>query len=277
MLTKIITWNIEYGKQLENVIEALKVEDADILLLQELDIFCGKRSNNHDVPLEISKALGMQHYVFTQEYVEVGINSGKNGTHGNAIMSKYPIEESWNKTFDIKPFDWQKYGWIVNKPRMGGRCFLASRIGDFLYYSVHLENIGGALGRIAQMEELIKDAEEKIQDARKPIKGIFIGGDMNTIRSGITRFLPMYYPCSLSKILENEPLGFSNWVNQRFGAIDKTFGTPTVRHLSGLYQEKLDWLLVKDIEGASFELQDCHVGGTERESDHRYVCATLSH
>lgn len=37
---KLVQWNIERGYKLESVIEELKVIDADILALQEIDIHC---------------------------------------------------------------------------------------------------------------------------------------------------------------------------------------------------------------------------------------------
>lgn len=62
---RVITWNIERGYRLAKVVEALKEERADVIMLQEVDVGC-ERSFMNDVGAEIASALGMQ-IVFASE------------------------------------------------------------------------------------------------------------------------------------------------------------------------------------------------------------------
>jgi len=57
-LLKIISYNLERGYRLAEIIASLKEIDADVLLLQEIDVAC-MRSGVLDCVEEISKALGM--------------------------------------------------------------------------------------------------------------------------------------------------------------------------------------------------------------------------
>ena len=54
---RVLQWNIERGYQLEAIKAALAAADADVLLLQEIDVGCD-RSGGHDVgvPWQSSRA-----------------------------------------------------------------------------------------------------------------------------------------------------------------------------------------------------------------------------
>jgi hypothetical protein len=62
---RIIQWNIERGYKLDAIIEELKALSADIIILQEIDIYC-ERSQWKDVGEEIAQALNMN-YAFVAE------------------------------------------------------------------------------------------------------------------------------------------------------------------------------------------------------------------
>lgn len=65
----VLSWNIERGYKLNELIDALKKADADIILLQELDINCA-RTNNVNVPKTIADELSMN-CAFIAEFEEV--------------------------------------------------------------------------------------------------------------------------------------------------------------------------------------------------------------
>lgn len=45
---RIVQWNIERGYKFDEIVQTLKIVDADILLLQEIDVGCD-RSGGRDV------------------------------------------------------------------------------------------------------------------------------------------------------------------------------------------------------------------------------------
>ena len=59
---RLMTFNIERGYQLEKIVEQIRVADADIISIQEIDIQC-ERSGNKDVGAEIASQIGLN-YVF---------------------------------------------------------------------------------------------------------------------------------------------------------------------------------------------------------------------
>lgn len=97
---RTITWNIERGYKLPEIIAELKDIDADNLCLQEIDSGCS-RSQFVDTGIAIAKALGLV-YVFQSEFVELGSGEGntlndthgKHGVHGNCIMTRFNVKET---------------------------------------------------------------------------------------------------------------------------------------------------------------------------------------
>ena len=82
---KIVSWNLERGYRLEEIIAELKAIDADILCLQELDIAC-MRSGTLDTVQALAKALGYTG-VFVAEFEELydnirSIRDQGGGVHG---------------------------------------------------------------------------------------------------------------------------------------------------------------------------------------------------
>lgn len=82
---KIVSWNLERGYRLEEIIAELREIDADILCLQELDIAC-MRSGTLDTVQALSKALGYTG-VFVAEFEELydnirSIRDQGGGVHG---------------------------------------------------------------------------------------------------------------------------------------------------------------------------------------------------
>lgn len=68
-LVSLLADNVSYAHRLPKIIELLKKVDADVLLLQELDMH-NKRTGDVDVCMEIAKALQMN-FVYVVEYEEL--------------------------------------------------------------------------------------------------------------------------------------------------------------------------------------------------------------
>ncbi len=86
---RLMTWNIERGYKLKEIIELIRKADPDILCVQEIDIGCD-RSQGYDTGVEIARALQLN-YIFQLEFVEIGSRAGsdRHGLHGNGIFTKF--------------------------------------------------------------------------------------------------------------------------------------------------------------------------------------------
>ena len=76
---KMVQWNIERGYKLEGIIQELQAVDADILMLQEVDLLCA-RSQGKDVMRELCEALGMWG-CFAVEFIELDDATKMNSLH----------------------------------------------------------------------------------------------------------------------------------------------------------------------------------------------------
>ena len=110
---RVVTWNIERGYKLESIINELSKLDADIILLQEVDIGC-ERSNFYNTGCEIANRLEMQIVYATQTWhinndptkmksKERELNKNIewysepfNGSEGDAILTKFNIKYAYS-------------------------------------------------------------------------------------------------------------------------------------------------------------------------------------
>lgn len=157
-----LTWNIQWGKNLEKQVDYLREISPDVLCLQEVDWNC-KRSNNRNVALEMARKLGYKFIVYTTEFVEVdgdktefpdylrgtrkgeimGISEG-GGVHGQAILSRYPITDIGCIKLHKLFHDWEDGSTIDarREPRTGQRICQKVKIQignkNVAIYNVHL-------------------------------------------------------------------------------------------------------------------------------------------
>jgi endonuclease/exonuclease/phosphatase family metal-dependent hydrolase len=148
----VTTWNIERGVRFERVAEVLHEIDADVILLQEVDRFCG-RSQNRDVARELALQLRMN-YVSAGEFQEVGEGSRRRAcVSGQAILSRLPIDDAITIRFEEQA----SLKWRLNpaQPRRGGRIALRARTAGAVFYSVHLESGAGEDRRASQVRDIV--------------------------------------------------------------------------------------------------------------------------
>jgi endonuclease/exonuclease/phosphatase family metal-dependent hydrolase len=178
---RVAAWNIERGKQLHGVIEALRfhpyLSSCDVLLLTETD--CGMaRSHNADVAREIARALGFS-YAFAPCYLSLVKGSGMEmdidgenelGLHGNAIVSRYPLEN-----LRIVPLPNGIDKMASREQRIGRQQAVLADIrlagGTVTVACVHLDANSSQRHRAGQMRTVL--------DAL-PQGAAVIGGDWNT-------------------------------------------------------------------------------------------------
>lgn len=177
---RVVTWNVNRGQQLNEVIEFLAGASADLILLQETDLNA-QRTHGRNVAQEIARALAMN-YVFGYEFEE--LSQEQNGTrayHGQATLSRFPILNSRILRFHCQSRFWLPRWFIPRigpfQRRLGGRMALISCIDlperKLIVYNVHLESRGDDV-RCSQLSELLDDVSRQASDFQ-----IVVAGDFN--------------------------------------------------------------------------------------------------
>ncbi len=187
----VAAWNIERCKRVPETAEVLCRSGADIVLATEMDLGMarsGQRHTTHD----LAAALGMG-YVFGVEFVELGTGDpyetglfadvpNAHGLHGNAILSRFPMERA-----TLLPLD-AGGDWFTGSPkndgqfRIGGRMAMAAQIAGVTFVSVHYESESDAAGRADQTRLMLDLIDAEYGDGP-----CVIGGDLNTAAFGAAR------------------------------------------------------------------------------------------
>jgi len=162
---RIVDWNIDRGQQLRGVTDFLVGVNADILILQEVDLNA-RRTNRLNIAETIARKLEMN-YVFGREFEELAQGSKNSPAyHGQATLSKWPILNPRLIRFSKQSHFWQPH-WFLPKiepfqERLGGRIALVAEINvagrRLVTYNLHLESRGTDALRISQLEEVLWDA-----------------------------------------------------------------------------------------------------------------------
>jgi endonuclease/exonuclease/phosphatase family metal-dependent hydrolase len=173
-------FNFEEGTCLEQIRAYFTyhplLREAEVIFGNELD--CGMaRTGNLDISREFASALGMN-YAYGVEFVScrAGLEGNREGLHGNAIFSKFPLERIKLVHLPIE------YEWFYHKndSRLGCRMAVMAEIraggAAVGLVSVHLENRTTPGGRKRQLEYLLTQVDAHFG----PDMPVLIGGDMNT-------------------------------------------------------------------------------------------------
>jgi endonuclease/exonuclease/phosphatase family metal-dependent hydrolase len=178
---RVVDWNIDRGQRLEGVTDFLVATNADILILQEVDLNA-RRTHHLNIAEEIARKLEMN-YVFGREFQELVQGSKASPAyHGQATLSKWPISNPHLIRFSRQSHFWQPH-WFLPKiepfqERLGGRIALVAQVnvaGHMLVtYNLHLESRGDDALRISQLGEVLSDATCYDDDCP-----IILAGDLN--------------------------------------------------------------------------------------------------
>jgi hypothetical protein len=217
-----------------------------------------KRTDYRNVAADLAAALGMN-YAYGVEFVEVDpialgteqfeelapkeraelleeikVDQGRyRGLHGNAILSRFSLENARVEPFEHQPHDWYKdelesvkpleagkrkagelafHEKIQRQVRRGGRMMLTAEIvdaripgGRMTIVATHLEEKTKPEGRRKQLEELL--ARVKVTTAP-----LVLAGDMNTSTHDST-------PVSVERLLKNRIGSRSFWLKQGLGIL----------------------------------------------------------
>ncbi|HYT22948.1 MAG TPA: endonuclease/exonuclease/phosphatase family protein, partial [Candidatus Polarisedimenticolia bacterium] len=174
-------WNIDRGLQLQAIIDFLASTNADILILQEVDLNA-RRTHRLNIAEEIARKLQMD-YVFGREFEELVQGSKASPAyHGQAILAKWPISNPRLIRFSRQSHFWQPRWYLPRiepfQERLGGRIALVANINvagsKLVIYDLHLESRANDELRFSQAQEVLSDAAR--QDPRCPL---VIAGDFN--------------------------------------------------------------------------------------------------
>lgn len=188
---RCLQWNIERNYKADEILATLTELDADILCIQEIDIGCHRSGHDRDHFLEICKSQGL-YGGFVPEFWELEHPGRKDrdqggGVHGNAILSRWPVNGFRVLDHVHHAYEWERDGLKLNEPRLGRRFTIVADIqtpsGPLLCYCAHLEVFTGIIGRISALSDILADSE--LYSDRYPYQILF--GDLNTISHSIAR------------------------------------------------------------------------------------------
>ncbi len=175
---RLTCWNVAYGRRYARIARVLREQArADVYMLQELDRGC-RRSGWRDVARCLARELGLE-YAFAAEFCETAEGRGSRpGLHGQAILSRLPLERVRVLRFAHQAHDWSK---DLVQPRCGGRMALVAEVvvggRRLVLYNTHLESRGDPAGRARQLDEIVADIDQRGIDG-----AVVIAGDLNTRR-----------------------------------------------------------------------------------------------
>jgi endonuclease/exonuclease/phosphatase family metal-dependent hydrolase len=178
---RIVDWNIDRGQHLQGVTDFLVGVNADILILQEVDLNA-RRTHRLNIAETIARKLEMN-YVFGREFQEL-VQGSKDSPayHGQTTLSKWPISKPRLIRFSKQSNFWQPH-WFLPKiepfqERLGGRIALVAEINvggrKLVTYNLHLESRGSNALRISQLAEVLSDAKDCDSDCP-----VLVAGDFN--------------------------------------------------------------------------------------------------
>lgn len=178
---RIVDWNIDRGLHLRAIIRFLKDFRADLILLQEVDLNA-RRTHRLDIANEIAKSLRMN-YVFGFEFQELAQGSADSPAYqGQATLSPWRLRNARVIRFARQSDFWRPHWFLPNhepfQERLGGRIALCVDVclqgQNLTTYNLHLESKGSDSQRLAQLSEVLRDAQER--SFREPI---IVAGDLN--------------------------------------------------------------------------------------------------
>src|SRR5271170_3386053 len=178
---QVVDWNIDRGLQLGGIIDFLASTNADLILLQEVDLNA-RRTHRLDVAREISQKLQLN-YIFGREFQELTQGSRTSPAyHGQATLSPWPLSNPRILRFRRQSSFWRPRWFLPEieplQERIGGRIALISEVSiggrRLVTYNLHLESRGDDALRCSQLNETLNDSLRY-----KSTTPILLAGDLN--------------------------------------------------------------------------------------------------
>ncbi len=190
---RVVDWNIDRGLRLEGIIEFLASANADLILLQEVDLNA-RRTHRLNIARAISQKLQMN-YVFGREFQELAQGSEASPAyHGQATLSSWPLSNSRILRFRSQSDFWRPRWYLPNvepfQERIGGRMALISEVmiggRKLLTYNLHLESRGDDKVRCSQLDECVRDVVRYRSSAPAVVAGDF---NLDASRNDVAKVL----------------------------------------------------------------------------------------
>ena len=252
-----------------------------MVLATEMDIGMARSGQRHTAR-DLAYCLGFS-YAFGVEFVELGLGDvresravagqrNRHGLHGNAILSRYPLEH-----VQLIPIA-EEGGWFVDSPkgddqlRIGGRMAVAARIltatGYLTLCSVHFESESDAGGRAVQSRELLTQLDRLYGQGQAVIGGDLNTRDIDTGASTGTALLadPQIVEPSFAAFARH---GFQ-WQAANTGEVTTR---PYPESPPGSPRRALDWLFVRHASAYAPRVAEAIGAGGEFLSDHELIAA----
>jgi endonuclease/exonuclease/phosphatase family metal-dependent hydrolase len=176
---RVVNWNIDRGLRLPEIADFLASQNADLLILQEVDLNA-RRTHYLKVAEELACRLGMN-YVFGREFEELIQGSPTSPAyHGQAVLSRWRLKNPRLVRFRSQSGFWRPRWFLPRtspfQERLGGRIALVTEVDVmgklFVVYDLHLESRGNDALRVAQLTEVLDDAAASRTTA-------ILAGDLN--------------------------------------------------------------------------------------------------
>jgi endonuclease/exonuclease/phosphatase family metal-dependent hydrolase len=278
---RILSWNIEHGRDPAQIAETIALVGPDVACLQEVD-WGNDRTRSVDVLETVARHTGMQG-LYTVEFLEVSSPSRPprlkgGGATGNAVLTRVepigafrvdlPMSVDWHPQADRSDLPSSVRRRIEREPRIGRRCAIGAefRVGarNLLVCSMHLEDkFGGVNGRWSQYSAAVSGVE-----IRRGSTGIGVAaGDLNTLDSCLAR---LFYPDNDETALGKprhmtEASWWKNALLPGTGYSDPFSPSDWTLRFSPFFRAKLDWITTR---GAT--VHQCGVGSLSGP-DHRPI------
>lgn len=285
---RALCWNIERGMEFEGILHSLhthpEFNKADIFLLPETDLGM-VRSGNRNIAKELAQALKMNYY-FVPTYINLCKGNGTEihfegdntlGIHGNAILSRYPLEE-----FHQIALHNNKDKMKGKEKRLGHQQALACTVvfpqGKVRIICAHLDAHSSKRHRRDQMRTILKYVSKL-----SPLPSLF-GGDLNTntydsskafwaiygfwvrVAMGVRYMITNHYPYpdrlfekGLFKSFEDYGFDYKNWNEP--GACTLHYSVEDLKKIKNLKDiipdwcfKFIDWALSKNNGRCSFKI-----------------------
>lgn len=166
-IIRVMTYNIHRGNppgQADNVIDleataaVIKSQKPDLVSLNEVDVYTKRSGVGLDEAKKLGELTGMHAY-FAKAMNYDG------GQYGDAVLSKYPIEESFRYSLPFKVAGSEPRDIAMIKVRVEGKAIL--------FASTHLDHLATEENRILQANTIVNDI---LPQLKLPL---IMGGDLN--------------------------------------------------------------------------------------------------
>ena len=251
---RVVSWNIERGFQFLKIRGFLRTVEADLLLLQEVDLHA-RRTHYRDVASELAQALNLN-YVFGVEFEELSEGTrARPAYHGMATLSPWPLSKPRLIHFRDQSTFWKPRWYVPDLPvfqrRIGGRIALVAEAAIYgrkvVTYNLHLESRDPDERRLRQLNEVAADCRRQVDQPDLVVAGDF---NMNAGGGGAGRALA--------------DAGLHDAVRL------PGYPTTTAHGLSH-HASTIDWIFVSDTADSQGRVHN-----DVRASDHYPVSATLA-